>query len=508
MRNKFLSIRFKAIAHIVGFFFLVAIIVFLIMRLFAFQGAENLDRNQAILHIQRIRDGFSFSADSMERTAVDWSKWDETYAYVEGNNPSFIDLNFYVEALESIHIHMVLIFSISGDLLYHQQYDFEDASSNAIDTSVIDEIMMIDSLFIADPDHQISGLMSINETLYIIATSPIMRSDYLGDVNGKLIFAREVDDTVIDSLVSVVGLPFIITTNDALSLDNPIKMIPNSHSSMTIQGLVHDINERNNLMIEMTVIMETSFIINQAIGIVTWMVALVMIVFLLLMIWTLDKQLFKRIYKMTENIKELNDKNDIHLRVDVDQSQDEITFISNEINNLLDKLELSYEEINVLAFSDYLTNTHNRVSFYRKVEEFLSIKDQKLSIFLLDLDGFKEINDLYGHDIGDEVLVEVAKRIKDIIHPLGILSRTGGDEFLICYPSSEIVQLKSIATQIIHQIALPIQIETHQVSVSISMGISIHPINGQVVKVLVKKADIAMYQAKNLGKNRYKIYEE
>ena len=508
MKNKFLSIRFNAIAHIAGFFLLVAVIVFLIMRLFAFQGAENLDRNQAFLHIQCIRDGFNFTAESMERTAADWSKWDETYDFVEGNNPTFIDQNFYVEALESIHMNMVLIFTISGDLLYDQQFDFEDATSDNIDISIIDEIMMIDTLFDSDPNHQISGLISVNETLYIVASSPIMRSDYQGDVNGILVFTREVDENLIESLVHVVGLPFSIIVNDVLSLDKPIKMIPQSHSSMIIHGLIQDLNERNNLMIEMTVMMETSFIINQAIEIVTWSVALVMIVFLVLMIWTLDRQLFKRIYKMTENIRILNDKNDIHLRVSVDQSQDEITFIGNEINNLLDKLELSYEEINVLAFSDYLTNTHNRVSFYRKVDDLLSNENQKISIFLLDLDGFKDINDLYGHDVGDEVLVEVAKRIKDVIQPLGIVSRTGGDEFLICFPLTDLQQLKSIAAKIIDHIAFPIVVEAHQVSVSISIGISIHPNDGHTVKALVKKADMAMYQAKNLGKNQYKVYQE
>lgn len=508
MKNKFLSIRFNAIVHIAGFFLLVGFIVFLVMRLFAFRGAEDLDRNQALLQVQRIRDGFNFTAEAMQQTANDWSKWDETFYYVEGTNPTFIDQNIYVESLQSIHMDMVLIYSLSGELIYQQHFDFENMTSKDIQPSMISEILMIDQLISDDPNHELSGLISFDETLFIFALSPIMRSDYQGEVNGALIFIRQVDDELIESLGHVVGLPFSILPHDDLSVSDPIHMIRLQHNQMMIRGLIFDINDQNNLMVELIVLFESSFIINQAIEMVTRFVVIILVVFLFLMIWTLDRQLFKRIHRITENIKELNHKNDIHLRVNVDRRQDEITYIGNEINNLLDKLELSYEEINVLAFSDYLTNTHNRVSFYRKVEDLLLIENQQLSIFLLDLDGFKEINDTYGHDIGDEVLVEVAKRIKSVIHPSGILSRTGGDEFLICYPSIDLELLSQIATNIIHHIALPIKIETYEISVAVSIGISMHPNDGQTVKILVKKADMAMYQAKNLGKNQFKMYKE
>lgn len=508
MKNRFLSIRFNAIVHIAGFFVLVALIVFLVMRLFAFRGAENLDREQALLHIQRIRDGFSFTAESMQQTAADWSKWDETYYYVEGTNPTFVDQNFYVEALQSIHMDMVLIYTISGNLLYQQHFNFDEYTSDDIPQTMLTEISMIDQLISDDPQHELTGILSINNELYIIATSSIMRSDYQGEVNGVLIFIRHIDDDLIESLVQIVGLPFTIIPQHDLSIDNPFEMVKMANNQMMIHGLIYDMNEAHDLMIEMTILFESSQIINQAIEMVTQSVVVILVVFLFLMIWTLDRQLFKRIHLVTENIKELNQKNDIHLRINVDQRQDEISFIGNEINNLLDKLELSYEEINVLAFSDYLTNTHNRVSFYRTVEDLLHTDNQQLSIFLLDLDGFKEINDTYGHDIGDDVLVEVAKRIKEVIHPSGILSRTGGDEFLICYPNINKEMIRTLSKNIIDHVSLPIKNDNLDIKVAISIGASMYPKDGQTVKDLVKKADMAMYKAKSLGKNQYAIFEE
>ena len=236
MKNKFLSIRFNAIVHIAGFFLLVGLIVFLVMRLFAFNGAEELDCNQALLQVQRIRDGFNFTAEYMQQTAADWSKWDETFYYVEGTNPTFIDQNIYVESLQSIHMDMVLIYSITGDLIFQQHFDFEESTSEDIQTSMINEVFMIDQLISDDPNHELSGLISFDDTLYIFAASPIMRSDYQGEVNGALIFIRQVDDELIESLVQVVGLPFSILSQDELSAIEPIKMIRMQNKQMMIRG--------------------------------------------------------------------------------------------------------------------------------------------------------------------------------------------------------------------------------------------------------------------------------
>ncbi len=129
---------------------------------------------------------------------------------------------------------------------------------------------------------------------------------------------------------------------------------------------------------------------------------------------------------------------------------------------------------------------------------------QMSAVMFLDLDGFKEINDLHGHEFGDLVLKATADRIKDEIRETDTVARIGGDEFVIILSSlPEVSIAERIASNLIKQIAQPIDIETISVSVSASIGISLYPENGTTAEALVRSADKAMYQIKRKGKNNF-----
>jgi len=222
----------------------------------------------------------------------------------------------------------------------------------------------------------------------------------------------------------------------------------------------------------------------------------------------LDKQLFQRIQMMMMDIQQIEAKNDIHLRLKLDQRQDEITFIAQEINQMLDQLDSSYQEINALAYSDHLTGIHNRISFYRLIEEKMSSNPTPYAILFLDLDGFKTINDTYGHETGDFVLIEIAKRIRDIIGTNGFISRAGGDEFLIYHPSNQRKELAKLCQKIIDTLASEIEINHIHVNITTSIGIATYPESGKTLQSLIKQSDLAMYQAKTLGKNQFQFDDQ
>ncbi|CAG1022988.1 putative signaling protein [Patescibacteria group bacterium] len=128
-------------------------------------------------------------------------------------------------------------------------------------------------------------------------------------------------------------------------------------------------------------------------------------------------------------------------------------------------------------------------------------------VLLLDLDGFKKANDTYGHDAGDMVLVETARRLESCVRHNDIVCRLGGDEFLvILFNCSPVTMGFSIAEQIINAIRKPVIIgDKISVSIGISIGLSVFPIHGSNVEVLLKSADEAMYEVKRQGKNGYGI---
>jgi diguanylate cyclase (GGDEF)-like protein len=181
-------------------------------------------------------------------------------------------------------------------------------------------------------------------------------------------------------------------------------------------------------------------------------------------------------------------------------------------------LELAIAELNEkrkelyhLAFYDPLTHLPNRRLFDKYADEFLHYAKEAntvFSIMFLDLDGFKEVNDTLGHEAGDLLLKTVSQRLKECVRSNDIVARVAGDEFIILLPGVSHEQATKIAERVIETLQTPIVIGNSPVSVTTSIGISSYPIDGNEVKMLVKKADIAMYQAKRSGKNNYRIADE
>ncbi len=506
MKNRYLSIRLNAILHLTLMFILIIGLVFFALRYYAFKQAEALDKHHAVLHVQRISDGLTFTTEAMKQTVTDWGKWDETYDFVSGIHPDYILDNLNPEAQESIDIDMVLIFDDSGTLLYHQSVDFDLGTTSGIDLSLINAIEALGFQDNVNPDFQLSGLLSFEQQLMIIATSPIMRGNYSGDVIGNLFFIRLVDEDLINALENIV-MPFEIVENEGLTFSSPTQVTKVGSNQMTVKQLIFDLNGELDLMIKITLIMETSVIIGDAIRLSLFLVTSIMIVFLFVIIWMLDKQMFKRLQLLTDHIMDLEQRHDIHLRVNIDRKQDEITYIGSSINQMLDKLETSYLEINQLAYLDHLTGVQNRLSFYQSIESFISANNHEFSLLFIDLDGFKTINDTLGHETGDFVLIEVAKRILSIIGSSGIIARAGGDEFLIYLPYNDVQRLSETCEKIILALANELMIDHHHINITASIGIARYPQSGTTLKQLIKQSDIAMYQAKSSGKNRFFFYQ-
>lgn len=176
------------------------------------------------------------------------------------------------------------------------------------------------------------------------------------------------------------------------------------------------------------------------------------------------------------------------------------------------KVQKSRSKIQHLAHHDTLTNLPNR--FYG--EELFSQslvscqqKQQKLALYFIDLDNFKPVNDALGHAAGDELLEQLAKSLSELLESNQYLIRLGGDEFLLLAPfTGDNSQLDLLAEAIIQQCASGFEVLETQIIVSASLGIACAPKDGTDFKQLCRKADLAMYQAKQDGRNTYHYYDE
>ncbi|MDH4127519.1 MAG: EAL domain-containing protein [Spirochaetota bacterium] len=168
------------------------------------------------------------------------------------------------------------------------------------------------------------------------------------------------------------------------------------------------------------------------------------------------------------------------------------------------------ERLQFLAHYDTLTGLPNRILFQDRLKQALiqANHDKKmLSIMFLDLDRFKNINDTMGHFVGDELLKEVANRLKSCVRKTDTISRLGGDEFTIILTDISNIQIvSSISQKIIDIFSTPFKLEGQEIFVTTSIGISMYPADSNNVDNLIKNADTAMYHAKGMGKNNYQFY--
>ena len=182
------------------------------------------------------------------------------------------------------------------------------------------------------------------------------------------------------------------------------------------------------------------------------------------------------------------------------------------------QLESANEELRRRAFIDPLTGLPNRMLFEDRLLHAMQRYDRdddsrarreprKVAVLFVDLDGFKPINDMLGHAVGDEVLQEAARRLRTTTRDSDTVARIGGDEFvLLAEDVSDVADCASLANRVIQVLAQPLEVQGHQVTLSGSVGVALYPEHGDRLK-LVQNADAAMYTAKRAGGNTYALFE-
>ena len=193
-------------------------------------------------------------------------------------------------------------------------------------------------------------------------------------------------------------------------------------------------------------------------------------------------------------------------------SNDDLSLISiaTDIASIAIEGKRSEDKVMKLAHFDELTGLPNRFQYNQHLAKSLAHAERnksQLAVIFLDLDRFKNINDTFGHDEGDNVLRNVASRFKLCLRESDTIARVGGDEFILLIDQySSPRDLADIADKLLIAAALPFEIRGQECQLSASIGIATFPTDGQDAQTLMKNADIAMYRAKNKGKDNYQFY--
>ncbi|MDP9519779.1 putative bifunctional diguanylate cyclase/phosphodiesterase [Pseudomonas putida] len=173
-------------------------------------------------------------------------------------------------------------------------------------------------------------------------------------------------------------------------------------------------------------------------------------------------------------------------------------------------LTLANQELTQLALHDTLTDLPNRTLLADRIEQAIAkVAEQGgcFALMFIDLDGFKPVNDAFGHHIGDLLLKAVAARLRGHLHSQDTLARIGGDEFVLLVELHEPDDAMDVAVKQVNLVSRPFRVAEHDLQLSASLGIVLYPGNGQDQHELLRNADAAMYHAKSAGKNGYSFFD-
>ena len=178
----------------------------------------------------------------------------------------------------------------------------------------------------------------------------------------------------------------------------------------------------------------------------------------------------------------------------------------------ISQLKETEKRLQELAYSDFLTGLPNRLLFRERLEQEISSarrRKQLTALLYIDLDRFKQVNDSLGHDAGDKLLREVARRLRQCVRSNDTVARLGGDEFtLIVTDLSAPVEAAPVAGKVLEVLTQPIRLQGHDIIIGASIGIAVAPTDGDDHETLEQHADIAMYHAKDEGRNNFQFFTE
>ncbi len=190
-----------------------------------------------------------------------------------------------------------------------------------------------------------------------------------------------------------------------------------------------------------------------------------------------------------------------------------IFVFKHQIRSHIFELEEAQKKLKQMAYFDGLTGVLNRNTFLEALEvqvQYYSKVNRKFFMVFMDIDNFKQINDTYGHQAGDTILKETVKRIQSVMYEEDVIGRIGGDELgLIIDKKMELSEVKEYLEHLKTEIIKPYILDGVERMVTVSIGVSAFPTNGNNAEEILKKADLSMYQAKMMGKNTiHYFYEE
>ncbi|MCA1032245.1 EAL domain-containing protein [Bacillus timonensis] len=437
------------------------------------------------------------------------SNWEEFRVAIKENNIPWINVNVD-ENITSVSVLDFIMTTDNHGRILSTAEDIENITSEIHVEKIVKKL---------ENESEFYGLIDTSKGLAFIAVAKVTSEDGLASPTGNLIFGSLLNKETFQYMEETlqVNLGIINSHNKILASSKHINLDTFSKHKLKEKSEI----SRETVLEENTIIVHASKqivdISNDPIGLIYieyplktstnvinnlkhMSISALMIIITLLFILTfiLQRRILLPLRHFTLALEQVASGSSI--------KEIPTHIVSHADTNILQL----FDQLHRLSFYDYLTDLPNRRSSSNHLTQILkraSEKKEKVAVIYLDLDRFKNINDSLGHHTGDELLKIVAKRLIRIVADKGIVARLGGDEFTIILSNIESMdEVKQVAESISVSFSEPLIVADYDLFVTSSMGISIFPNDGQTAETLFMNADVAMYRAKEQGRNKYQFY--
>ncbi len=463
------------------------------------------DAEQVSAELSKVELLLQNERDGLSRAVNDYAVWDDAYEYVSKPNRKFETDNFTQQSLNVMQLDFVAVMAAPGKTLFSSEIN--SAYSDITATPAI-HTPLLWSLLAKLPDWQqrrgetiqSSYLTAVNGRPLLLAVSGIFASSQEQPHNGLMIFGRYLDGTYLQRLQQLAESQLQI------SAQMPVEKItaPLYHTEQTAsKRLASWQTPELWLQVSKDVNWQQRYLMMA-------LFALGLLLVLLFTSWVLQRLLNRLVVERIETFADLASRRRQGERVFWPvEGQNELDLLARTFNELMDEVQAAQKNMYDLSITDTLTALGNRRGMEEQVSKMMKTCQlgTPLTMLLMDLDGFKLINDSLGHAAGDLLLQEVAQRMRQVMRRQDKLFRMGGDEFAVLMPHTTAEQGHLLAERLIEILVAPIHFGQHRLSVSGSVGVA--QWDGETDGLeLMRHADLAMYAAKRDGKSCVRLFEK
>ncbi len=481
-------------------------------------GFSALEEQGAREDMRRVKAELDNELEGLLRLTTDWAAWDDSYRFIKDRNQDFIQSNLETKVMFEQHTSLMWFLDAEGRTVWGRAMDTGQSLPKP-HASFPGQNLPPDNPLInlKEIDQGLTGFIETPLGPMLVASRPILTSHYQGPIRGFMIFGKLLDERQLEAVGKNTG---VVVKGTPAS-----RMAPNSPESQQMTRLtpgeihlttddvknkiaafmsIFDLSGRPILLLSSE---KTQSIVEQGQG--TMKMALIVLavsgVLLMGVVYlVLRIHVTRPLVDLARNIQDVTAPSGAG-SLPASSVGSELADVTREVGGML-------ERINYLTHTDTLTGLPNRAYFTERAAHALALAKRnqtRVAILLVDLDGFKEVNDTLGYEAGDRLLVAISNMLKLILRESDTLARFGGDEFLLLAENlPSMTGPAELAKRILDVFRHPMPPEDIRQGRSCSIGIAIFPDDAATLDELLRKADIAMYRAKSVGGNTWRCHAE